>query len=485
MANVGSMSEGNSTTRPPLFNGNNYGYWKARMIIFLQSMEYELWEVIEKGPYIPMNKVEGSLVEKSKSEWNDIDKKQISINAKAMNILFCALSMEEFNRIRSCKTAKDIWNTLEYTTSEMVRKLLRSLPKQWEAKVTAIQEAKDLSKLPLDELIGSLMTHEITMNQNLEDGVKTEKEKNLAFSSSTSYDDGEKDIALLAKRFKKFLKHDRKNRRKFIKEVDEHPKQSEVICYECNKPGHYRSECPQLKQGKKKAMLATWDDSDSSDSESEKDECANVCFMTIHDEVINSELDSSNFSFDELLDAFEELHTEFEILISKNKALKNKNISLEKEFLKQKFDVKESCVSCEKLQKENELLKQQVVNFNGLKIKSLEVNFLQEKVLDYEKIIFKFTKGKEVFEQMLGKQVAVFGKCGIGFEPQNDIKTKPKNVFKANNNSKFVCNYCNQNGHLRQSCHVRKSVYFGDKVRWIPKTNIEGPFTKWVPKTKN
>ncbi|KAL5562884.1 hypothetical protein UlMin_032631 [Ulmus minor] len=357
MANGGSMSEGNSTTRPPLFNDNNYGYWKVRMIIFLQSMEYELWEVIEKGPYIPMNKVEGSSVEKSKSEWNDTDKKQISINAKAMNILFCALSMEEFNRIRSCKTAKDIWNTLEYTTSEMVRKLLRSLPKKWEAKVTAIQEAKDLSKLPLDELIGSLMTHEITMNQNLEDGVKSEKEKNLAFSSSTSYDDGETDIALLAKWFNFFLKYDRKNRRKFIKEVDEHPKQSEVICYEYNKPHHYKYECPQLKQGRKKAMLATWDDSDSSDSESEKDECANVCFMTIHDEVINFEPDSSNFSYDELLNAFKELHTEFEILISKNKALKNKNISLEKEFLKQKFDVKESCVSCEKYQKENELLK--------------------------------------------------------------------------------------------------------------------------------
>ena len=234
-------------------------------------------------------------------------------------------------------------------------------------------------------------------------------------------------------------------------------------------------------------MMATWDDSDSSDSESDKDECANVCFMTIHDEVTNSDLNSSNFSYDELYDAFEELYTEFEMLISKYKVLKNKNISLENEFsvLKQKFDVKEKCTFCETFQKENEVLKQQVLDFNDLKMKSLEIDFLKEKVLDYEKIICKFTKGKEVFEQMLGKQIAVFEKCGLGFEPQNDIKTKPKNIFKNKNNSNLVCNYCNQNGHLRQSCHVRKSVYFGGKVMWIPKTNLDGPFTKWVPRIEN
>ena len=39
-----------------------------------------------------------------------------------------------------------------YANSNIVRKLLRSLPKNWEAKVSAIQKAKDLSKLPLKEL---------------------------------------------------------------------------------------------------------------------------------------------------------------------------------------------------------------------------------------------------------------------------------------------------------------------------------------------
>ena len=51
---------------------------------------------------------------------------------------------------------------MTYTNFDLVRKLLRSLPKNWKAKVTTNQEPKYLSKLPLEELIGSLMTHEIT-----------------------------------------------------------------------------------------------------------------------------------------------------------------------------------------------------------------------------------------------------------------------------------------------------------------------------------
>jgi hypothetical protein len=50
-----------------------------------------------------------------------------------------------------------------YTNADIVSKILRSLSKTWEAKVMAIREANDLTKLSLEELIGSLMTHEITM----------------------------------------------------------------------------------------------------------------------------------------------------------------------------------------------------------------------------------------------------------------------------------------------------------------------------------
>jgi ABC-type uncharacterized transport system permease subunit len=49
-------------------------------------------------------------------------------------------------------------------------KILRSLLKTWEAKVMKIREAKNLTKLSLEKLIGLLMTHEIIMEkQELEE----------------------------------------------------------------------------------------------------------------------------------------------------------------------------------------------------------------------------------------------------------------------------------------------------------------------------
>ena len=136
-------------------------------------------------------------------------------------LYFCALDPNEFNRVSACDSAKEIWDKVEvtyewtnllkeskismlvheyklfkmkndesisemftrftniinglkslgkpYTNPKNVRKILRSLPKNWEAKVTAIQEAKDLKVLSLDELMGSLMTHELTMRYHEEE----------------------------------------------------------------------------------------------------------------------------------------------------------------------------------------------------------------------------------------------------------------------------------------------------------------------------
>ena len=61
---------------------------------------------------------------------------------------------------------KDIVNStfdLGETTPEpkIVRKVLRSLPERFHTKITAIEESKDIDKIPLTELVSNLQTYEL------------------------------------------------------------------------------------------------------------------------------------------------------------------------------------------------------------------------------------------------------------------------------------------------------------------------------------
>ena len=67
----------------------------------------------------------------------------------------------------------DILNELKalrktYWSSELIRKILRALPKSWASKKDAILEPKDLNNLPLEELLGSLLTHEMRLYEDEE-----------------------------------------------------------------------------------------------------------------------------------------------------------------------------------------------------------------------------------------------------------------------------------------------------------------------------
>jgi hypothetical protein len=109
------QNEGVSTSRPSFFDGNDYAYWKVRMIIYLQSINYDLWISIENRPHKPTKIENNIMVLKPRSEYTNGDKKLLSMEAKTMNTLCCALSINEFNRTTSSKNARDIWHALEIT----------------------------------------------------------------------------------------------------------------------------------------------------------------------------------------------------------------------------------------------------------------------------------------------------------------------------------------------------------------------------------
>ena len=89
------------------------------------------------------------------------------------------------------------------------------MPESFHAKVTAIEESKDLDEIKVQELIGSLQTYELSLSNQRKSkslALKTINEKVEAHDSSNE-DVVEKDVAYLAKNFRKFLKF--KNNGKF------------------------------------------------------------------------------------------------------------------------------------------------------------------------------------------------------------------------------------------------------------------------------
>jgi hypothetical protein len=85
---------------------------------------------------------------------------------------------------------------------KLTRKILRSLPKRFDMKVTAIEESQDLRTMKMDELIGSLQAFEMTFNDRSE-----KKVKSIACQSKEDADEHNlsRAIALISSNFNKSL----------------------------------------------------------------------------------------------------------------------------------------------------------------------------------------------------------------------------------------------------------------------------------------
>ena len=90
--------------------------------------------------------------------------------------------------------------------AKVVRKILRSLPESFRTKVIAIEESKDLDEIKIQELIGSLQTYEHRLPSHKSNKSLALKTINERLGDSSVEDDVEKDVAFLAKNFRKFLK---------------------------------------------------------------------------------------------------------------------------------------------------------------------------------------------------------------------------------------------------------------------------------------
>lgn len=181
---------------------------------------------------------------------------------------------------------------------QQIGKVMRCLTREWQPKITAIAESKDLANMTIATLFGKLREHEMELHRLDESEQYNRKRKGLSLKAQThqskseqescsdkssSETDEEPKIGLLVKKFKKFLK---KKDNKFRKPSSSKTRDNKTItCYECGKTGHIKSECYKLRnknrtaktKGKepapktRKAYVA-WNDNEESSASSEEEE---------------------------------------------------------------------------------------------------------------------------------------------------------------------------------------------------------------------
>ena len=100
-----------------------------------------------------------------------------------------------------------------YDQPKIVRKILRSLTKDFKLKVTAITKSKNVDSIPINELVGSLQSYELDLP-------KTSKSKSVALKSVdyvdvSGFDDelSATEIVYFAKNFRNFLRNNNKRAR--------------------------------------------------------------------------------------------------------------------------------------------------------------------------------------------------------------------------------------------------------------------------------
>ena len=288
---------------------------------------------------------------------------------------------------------------------KIVRKVLKSLLERFHAKITAIEESKDIDKIPLTKLVGNLQTYELGLTRI----GKSSKSKNMALkakSSDTDHESSDDEYSMMKsyiiRQFKKFMKNanwksfDKDCRqssssqfksqdkgKKDVRNGSQYTVLSGPKFFECQGFGHMKQEFPTYLKtiGKSKALAATLSDIEPEDDFDNKDDAIINAFTAtvnptkgiVEDVDEEEELVESKF---EKMDEQDDIHTAYAKLYKvsekheKMYRLATKRFSdveLEREEISTKFDEANQTIGA--LRFEN--------NFLAEKIKKLEAELFQ------------------------------------------------------------------------------------------------------------
>nr|GEX72996.1 retrovirus-related Pol polyprotein from transposon TNT 1-94 [Tanacetum cinerariifolium] len=142
---------------------------------------------------------------------------------------------------------------------------LWALHPKWRAKVTVIEESKNLTTLPLDKLIGNLKVYEEVIKKDFET-VKGKKEQSRSLAL--------KEFKKFFKRQGRFVRQPRGDRKTFQRSRNDGYGKSERKCFRCGDPNHLIGECskPPKNNDQRAFIGGAWSDNGEDELEKTKDE---------------------------------------------------------------------------------------------------------------------------------------------------------------------------------------------------------------------
>nr|GEV35732.1 uncharacterized mitochondrial protein AtMg00810-like [Tanacetum cinerariifolium] len=171
-----------------------------------------------------------------------------------------------------------------YSSKNYVRKFLMALYPKWRAKVTAIEESKDLTSLSLNEIIGNLKVHEMIIKKDSKTVKEKVERKSLTLKAKKESSDEEcstsrskdEEYAMAVRDFKKFFKRKgrfmrqpRNDKKTFQRSRDDKNDKSDRKCFKCGDSNHLIRECPKPPEDKNQRTFVggSWSDSGEEDDE--------------------------------------------------------------------------------------------------------------------------------------------------------------------------------------------------------------------------
>ncbi|VFQ89699.1 unnamed protein product [Cuscuta campestris] len=358
-------------------------------------------------------------------------------------------------------------------------RLLRSLPTEWYTKATAMEEGRNLENYTVQGLLDELRTYEHELKKKKEEQVtpfptalmttprvpssegtcpRSCDTPSSSQPSSLKMENYDEEFAMMVKqfwKFKKFFKKADSVRRptKGKPQVSDSPPES-YFCYNCRKPGHWKSACPYPKvekyrerernEKKKKARVAESDESSSSSSDEEALVCMErrveksnhedrwtlseddtLCLMAKDDanqEVTSQTSCSSSYesipTSENLFDQFKKMMVDFEEINLKHSSLTEENKLLSEENLKLTEGRKSQLDEITQLKTENESLSEKVKSLNK-ELGTLKSKEAVDKLLETTK--HKGREGLGYLEMIAAQELSKFLQMEIRLKFEEEV----------------------------------------------------------------